>query len=86
MRVLRLGSRGSDVMEIQALLSKIGYNPGKIDGIFGSQTMQAVMQFQRNNGLLTPDGVIGVNTYKVLERFLLGYDNYTIKPGDSIYQ
>lgn len=84
MRVLRLGSRGSDVMEIQALLRKIGYNPGVIDGVFGNQTLQAVMQFQRNSGL-TPDGVIGATTYKVLERFRLGYDNYTIKPGDTLY-
>lgn len=84
MRVLRFGSRGSDVMEIQAVLSKIGYNPGIIDGIFGNQTTQAVMQFQRNNGL-TPDGVIGANTYRVMQRFLLGYDTYTIKPGDTLY-
>jgi len=83
-RVLRFGSRGSDVMEIQALLRKIGYNPGIIDGVFGSQTLQAVIQFQKNNGL-TPDGVIGANTYRVLERFRLGYDLYTIKPGDTLY-
>lgn len=84
MRVLRLGLRGSDVMEIQALLRKIGYNPGTIDGIFGSQTEQAVRQFQRNNGL-TPDGVIGTNTITALERFLLGYNTYTIKSGDNLY-
>jgi g-D-glutamyl-meso-diaminopimelate peptidase len=38
MRVLKLGSTGSDVMKIQAVLRKIGYNPGTIDGAFGSQT------------------------------------------------
>ena len=84
MRVLRYGLRGSDVMEMQALLRKIGYDPGIIDGVFGSQTLQAVMQFQRNSGL-TPDGVIGPNTYRFLERFRLGYDTYTIKPGDTLY-
>lgn len=84
MRVLKLGSTGSDVMEIQALLRKIGYNPGIIDGAFGNQTLQAVIQFQRNSGL-TADGIIGPTTYKVLERFRLGYDNYTIKPGDTLY-
>ncbi len=84
MRVLRLGSRGSDVMEIQALLRKIGYNPGTIDGIFGTLTEQAVMQFQRSYGL-TPDGIIGTNTYRILERFLLGYDLYTIGAGDTFY-
>jgi g-D-glutamyl-meso-diaminopimelate peptidase len=84
MRVLRLGMRGSDVMEIQALLRKIGYNPGTIDGIFGRQTQQAVMQFQRSYGL-TADGIIGPNTYRILERFLLGYNTYTIGPGDTVY-
>lgn len=84
MRVLRLGSRGSDVMELQALLRKIGYNPGTIDGIFGRETEQAVIQFQRSNGL-TPDGVVGPNTYNALRRFLLGYDNYSIRHGDTLY-
>ncbi|MCG8502517.1 MAG: M14 family metallopeptidase [Firmicutes bacterium] len=84
MRTLRVGDRGTDVMEIQALLEKIGYNPGPIDGIFGSRTQQAVIQFQQNNRL-TPDGIIGPNTYGILERFLSGYDTYSIRPGDTLY-
>lgn len=84
MRVLRRGSRGTDVMEIQSLLKKIGYNPGVIDGIFGVATENAVKAFQRNNGL-TSDGIVGPNTYRIMERLLLGYDNYTIKPGDTLY-
>lgn len=84
MRILRLGSRGSDVMEIQSLLKKIGYDPGPIDGIFGTKTQQAVIQFQRDNGLV-PDGIIGPNTYRVLNRLLLGFDYYTIRPGDTLY-
>lgn len=71
-------------MEIQALLKKIGYDPGPIDGIFGQKTEQAVMQFQNNNGLM-PDGIIGPNTYRVLEPLLLGYDTYVIQPGDTMY-
>ncbi len=84
MRTLKLGDRGTDVMEIQALLAKIGYDPGSIDGIFGSKTQQAVIEFQRDNRL-TPDGIIGKNTYSLLERFLIGYDTYTIQPGDTFY-
>ena len=84
MRVLRLGMSGTDVMELQALLQKLGYDPGPIDGYFGPQTQRAVMSFQRNFGL-NPDGVIGQNTYRVLERYLLGYDTYTIKRGDTFY-
>lgn len=84
MRVLKTGLKGSDVMKIQALLRKIGYNPGLIDGTFGNATQQAVIEFQRNNSLI-PDGVIGTNTYKFLEPLLLGYDTYVIKSGDTIY-
>lgn len=85
MRTLRIGMSGTDVMEIQAMLQKIGYAPGPIDGIFGSRMQQAVIQFQRNFGL-TPDGVIGPDTYNIMERFLLGYDLYTIMPGDTLYR
>lgn len=84
MPIYRLGSRGTEVMKIQAVLSKIGYNPGTIDGIFGPQTESAVRNFQRNFGL-TPDGIIGPATYRILERFILGYDTYIIRPGDTLY-
>jgi len=84
-RILRLGMSGTDVMEIQALLQKMGYNPGAVDGVFGPQMQQAVIQFQRNFAL-TPDGVIGADTYRAMEKYLLGYDLYTIKPGDTFYK
>lgn len=85
MRTLKRGSRGSDVMEIQSLLEKMSYNPGPIDGIFGFQTEGAIRQFQKNNGLIA-DGIIGKNTYRVMQRFLQGYENYTIKAGDTLYK
>ncbi len=85
MRVLQLGSTGTDVMEIQALLKKIGYDPGPIDGIFGEQTRQAVINFQRDNNLV-PDGIIGPNTYKKLNPLLLGYDTYYVQPGDTLWR
>lgn len=84
MRVLKVGSSGSDVMKIQAIFKKIGYYDGAVDGIFGSATEEAVKNFQRANNL-TQDGVIGDSTYKALERFWLGYDTYSIRPGDTIY-
>lgn len=75
---------GNDVMQIQALLKKLGYRLDRVDGNFGPQMLKAVLQFQRNFGL-TPDGVIGGNTYRVMEQFLLGYDRYTVQPGDTFY-
>ncbi|MBV4437944.1 M14 family metallopeptidase [Clostridium tyrobutyricum] len=84
MPILRVGSRGNDVMRIQALLKKMGYDPGPVDGIFGIQTEIAVKNFQRANGLGV-DGIIGAETYRVLESFMRGYDDYTIKLGDTLY-
>jgi len=84
METLTLGSRGPNVKLVQSLLARIGYNPGAIDGIFGPQTRAAVIQFQRDNGLV-PDGIVGPATWRLFERFLLGYDNYIIRPGDTLY-
>ncbi len=84
MRTLRRGMSGTDVMEIQALLKKLGYNPGAVDGVFGPGTQNAVIRFQRNFGL-SPDGVVGPETYRALEPFLMGYDRYTVRPGDTFY-
>jgi len=84
MEVLSLGSTGPDVRLVQSLLNRIGYTPGAVDGIFGSRTLQAVIQFQRNNGL-TPDGIVGPNTWRVLDRLLTGYDTYIVRAGDTIY-
>lgn len=80
-----MGTRGTDVMELQSLLKKIGYDPGPVDGIYGSRMEQAVISFQRNNGLI-PDGIIGPATYNLLNKFLRGYDEYRIRAGDTIYR
>jgi hypothetical protein len=43
--------RGDDVAELQVLLAQLGFNPGRIDGIFGSHTAVALGEFQRNCAL-----------------------------------
>lgn len=85
MKTLRLGSRGPNVKLIQSLLARIGYDPGPVDGVFGQQTMEAVRDFQLDNGL-APDGIVGSATWNRFERLLLGYDIYTIRPGDTFYK
>lgn len=47
--------------QVQQKLKDLGYYSGAVDGIFGSQTIQAVKNFQRDYGL-TVDGVVGKNT------------------------
>ena len=40
------------VSRVQAGLQRLGYNPGPIDGVQGSQTTSAIRAYQRDNGLL----------------------------------
>ncbi|MDO5396628.1 MAG: spore cortex-lytic enzyme [bacterium] len=57
----KYGSRGSEVTNIQTRLKSWGYYSGSVDGIYGSQTVAAVKQFQRRHGL-TADGIAGPAT------------------------
>lgn len=59
--------RGDDVGELQRRLSRLGFDAGRIDGIFGPDTHRALSDFQRNCGL-NDDGVCGVETARLLER------------------
>ncbi len=43
--------RGDDVAELQVRLAQFGFNPGRIDGIFGVLTEEALSDFQRNCAL-----------------------------------
>ncbi|ADY57486.1 Peptidoglycan-binding domain 1 protein [Syntrophobotulus glycolicus DSM 8271] len=62
---LRRGSRGSSVRTLQTRLNNQGFNPGPIDGIFGSRTQAAVIAFQ-NSRCLSPDGIVGRKTWAAL--------------------
>lgn len=63
---LQMGDRGEDVIYLQTRLAAQGYGVGKIDGIFGVNTSEAVKAFQIENGLIV-DGIVGVKTWAVLE-------------------
>lgn len=59
--------RGEDVAELQRRLSRLGFDTGRVDGIFGNQTVEALTEFQLNVGLHA-DGVLGHRTLAELER------------------
>ena len=63
--VLKQGSKGNEVKEVQRRLKAWGYYNGTADGVFGAGTKNAVIAFQKKNGL-TADGVVGASTYKAL--------------------
>ena len=70
---LRVGSTGPNVVVIQASLNRISQNYPAIpkvpvaDGIFGSKTEASVKAFQKIFDL-TPDGIVGQNTWYALVR------------------
>lgn len=67
MQVYKLGDRGSAITEIQKKLQAAGYKLGHagIDSYFGVSTREAVINFQKNNKLIT-DGIVGGTTWKTL--------------------
>lgn len=65
--ILRLGSKGLRVRELQTLLLRAGIAV-KVDGDFGPATRHAVQTFQIDNAL-TDDGIVGNRTWAVLDRY-----------------
>ena len=51
------GSEGADVEQLEAALSRLGYDPGAVDGIFTTETQAAVFAWQESVGAAT-DGVV----------------------------
>lgn len=70
-KTVSYGMTGDKVKRVQHALNEMGYRTGKIDGIFGNNTKNAVMEFQRdaktygwNPDIGKPDGVVGPRTRK----------------------
>lgn len=63
--ILKLGSQGVDVLEVQALLQLLGYYDGELDGTYTNFTQQAVSEFQKSAGL-GQDGILGTSTWSKL--------------------
>lgn len=59
------GSTGSSVVDLQRKLNSLGYNCGVVDGIFGTNTYNAVVAFQKANKLGV-DGIVGIQTMNTI--------------------
>jgi peptidoglycan hydrolase-like protein with peptidoglycan-binding domain len=60
-----------NVADIRKALQKLGYDPGKVDGLMGPHTEAAIKKFQQANGLAV-DGVVGPKTQAALDKALQG--------------
>jgi N-acetylmuramoyl-L-alanine amidase len=58
--------RGDDVSDLQDCLARIGFDSGRVDGIFGPSTARALEDFQENSGLYV-DGVCGPDTVRAIQ-------------------
>lgn len=63
--VLEVGSSGANVTKVQNCLIQYGYMTGSADGKYGEKTRDAVILFQKRNGL-TVDGRVGKATAAAL--------------------
>lgn len=79
----KYGSRGSEVTQIQTKLKRWGYYTGSVDGIYGSQTRDAVKYFQRKNGL-TVDGIAGPATLKAMGIYSSGSSSSSTSNSSNI--
>ena len=61
---IKYGMKGDDVSKLQTTLKNAGYNID-VDGSFGPQTLAAVKEYQKSNGL-TVDGMVGPQTQAAL--------------------
>lgn len=68
---------GDDVAELQRRLNQLGFNAGRIDGIFGPDTDHALRDFQRGVGAPS-DGTCGPDTFKAFDRLVR-----TVSGGDA---
>jgi N-acetylmuramoyl-L-alanine amidase len=64
-KVLRKGDRGEDVSKLQQELNLLGFDFGKVDGIFGYLTESALMRLQKVAGI-SVDGVFGEQSHKAI--------------------
>lgn len=81
--MLRLGSTGAAVRELQTLLQRAGYSIA-VDGDFGTATKKAVVEFQHSQKLEV-DGVVGPKTQEALKVFQLTQnENPGAQPPSSV--
>lgn len=86
-RMIRKGTQGTDVKELQEDLMRLGYSLPKFgaDGDCGDETVTAIERFQTDQGLEV-DGVFGRQSFDALKRALTALDGPTTAPANPMEQ
>ncbi len=72
----KVGQSGSDVLRAERMLEKLGFRPGKADGIFDAATAKAVERYRDADPQLTDNRqFISAGMFKELKRASHGYDH-----------
>jgi len=81
--IIKKGSEGQDVIELQEALKALGFNVGVTDGDFGPATELQVEKFQESVEL-HPDGIVGKGTLREINEALeqAGESDLKFKLGD----
>jgi len=68
-RLIKRGTRGNDVTQLQTCMNTLGYNTGVADGIYGPNTYKGIISYQQSKGLAV-DGIVGPLTAASLNALL----------------
>jgi N-acetylmuramoyl-L-alanine amidase len=90
-RLLTLATRpyvGDDVSALQERLLELGFDAGRVDGVFGPRTEKALKGLQRDYGL-TPDGTCGPATLRALRqlgRLVTGGRPHALRESEAVHR
>ena len=79
---------GDDVAALQERLLELGFDAGRVDGVFGPRTSRALQEFQRDYGLV-PDGTCGMATLRALRqlgRLVTGGRPHALREGEQLHR
>ena len=79
---LQKGDRGLSVLYMQTQLKKEGYDPGKLDGIYGENTIKAVAEYQKAIGYIPAEKEVPGEyaSRELLEKLLGPKETPTVSP------
>ena len=75
---ISFGSTGDDVKDLQKVLNATVADL-TVDGVFGKQTQEAVMAFQKQHGLIV-DGVVGPKTWAIVDTIETDENDINVRP------